>query len=657
MSFLFSNLLWLLPLVAGPIIIHFLKKKSYIDVSFSSLKFFNIINSDTIKRNNLVNLLLLLLRTLIILVVIIILSRPIYKNSDHILTDNNLVVLFIDNSVSNYYNLKHNFNQLIKEFNESYPPSTIINLYYLGETELLYTGLLSEYNNENIVFNPSYNQIDVDNTIKIIDNYKESNPINTTLYFYSDFNDPLLNNALSNYLNDTRPFNAFLYKTSNDFNNLGITSLDLSNAIVIPNESITITANIKNNTNQDIYNKKLSLFTNSINVGTANLSIESQATESVAFKTSFSDFSNQNCYLELEKDAFLEDNKFFFNLSIPSSYNISVIYNDDNDIYFLSNVINALNQKYNNINVDYLLYSDYLSKDINEENTLFIIGYNNLTNSLINKISNFNIKTIITPGNNNSIKDLGIFFDDPTLNDLSILTLNGASFLSIEEEGIKDSFFNDYLVETEENRNIKVFNIVNIPNSPNTEVKLSNNSSLINKYTINNNIYYLLTVGMNLNDSNLPIKGLFIPFIFNLINNDFNIYYTSNTINSLKLSDYFKKNLTIASNNDKFTLQNKDIVNNDYLNRPNFYEISDNKKQLNVSMNINESEFSDVISFENIKEEFFTSNIFEDKKSLSLFLENELQGFELRLYFIYLLILLLITEMFLSNIYLNDKKK
>ena len=109
MTFIFPYLLWLLPLTAIPLIFHLFSKNRYQNINFSSLKFFSIIEEDTLKRISIFNILLLIIRTLIILLIILIISRPFIEgsyNSSLDLNNESLTILVIDNSFNKSLNQK-----------------------------------------------------------------------------------------------------------------------------------------------------------------------------------------------------------------------------------------------------------------------------------------------------------------------------------------------------------------------------------------------------------------------------------------------------------------------------------------------------------------------------------------------------------------------
>ena len=77
MSFLAPFFLWLLPLTAIPLIIHLLNRQNLITVEFSTLRFFKMMEKESIRKVKFLQLILLMLRTIIILFIILMITRPV----------------------------------------------------------------------------------------------------------------------------------------------------------------------------------------------------------------------------------------------------------------------------------------------------------------------------------------------------------------------------------------------------------------------------------------------------------------------------------------------------------------------------------------------------------------------------------------------------
>jgi len=76
MSFINSFFLYLLPLVAVPIVIHLIGRQRYYKQEFSTLRFLKQLEIDLIRKLKIRQILLLLLRILLILLLILVFARP-----------------------------------------------------------------------------------------------------------------------------------------------------------------------------------------------------------------------------------------------------------------------------------------------------------------------------------------------------------------------------------------------------------------------------------------------------------------------------------------------------------------------------------------------------------------------------------------------------
>ncbi len=104
MSFLSSIYLWLIPLASLPILIHLFFNKKFKVVEFSSIKFLNEIEVDSIRKIKIVEIVLLIIRTLIILFIILMISKPVISNKNYtsLINSSNQIycVIALDDSFS-----------------------------------------------------------------------------------------------------------------------------------------------------------------------------------------------------------------------------------------------------------------------------------------------------------------------------------------------------------------------------------------------------------------------------------------------------------------------------------------------------------------------------------------------------------------------------
>ena len=103
MNFLNPSAFWFLGFMIIPIIIHFLNRFKVKKVSFSTIQFIKELESSSIKRIKLEELLLLLIRILIIFFLVILFANPVTKGflPSWLVSDQDSITIFvIDNSAS-----------------------------------------------------------------------------------------------------------------------------------------------------------------------------------------------------------------------------------------------------------------------------------------------------------------------------------------------------------------------------------------------------------------------------------------------------------------------------------------------------------------------------------------------------------------------------
>ena len=192
MEFIFSTYLWLLPLSSIPVLIHIFNKMNTQTIEFSSIKFLKLIESDSINKLKMLQILLLIIRTLIILFIILMLSRPVIKgmfgngvfDSDSIIS-----IVYIDDTVSNdgFINKEHRSNIIesnVKEILDQINPNS--NILIITQTNgLIYKGPKKNIPN---IFPIQISQLGgrIFDRLIAIDQFIEQQYVNTELYIISD---------------------------------------------------------------------------------------------------------------------------------------------------------------------------------------------------------------------------------------------------------------------------------------------------------------------------------------------------------------------------------------------------------------------------------------------------------------------------------------
>ena len=651
MSFLTSSVLWLLPLISIPLIFHFLKKRKFQNIPFSTLRFFNSIEKESINKINIINILLLIIRTLIILLIILMISRPIitgqYSTNKN---DNNaLVLILIDNSFSNKSTINNNLNQIINTISSSYNEKTYLKILRMSDNKIIF----DKINDDNISLTNkipiSYSPILLENVINNInfDDFDDFH-IRKDLYIISDLNESMLKEFNDKSLKKIEDFNRFFIKTPTNFDNIKITSVEIDKSFLLPNELFSVSCSIWNDY-EDTNDLLVEFFIDDTNVGKHLLNIKNNTKKDIIFKSSLPDFGNYPCYIKMSSnDQIAEDNFFYFNLNLKDKSSIATIASNDSETYFISNALNAFNEFYNDQDLFKYSLDNYLTNNKNNFNSVIVFGFSNLNEAFLNKAKSQTNNIILFPTDKDFNSEyLGKLLKNAFLYQNSYKILNNDNFVSLDSNSIDKQYIKLF---NENNKTIKIFKYLNFPISAETKLKQTNGTTFLYDYKYDNLSLNIFSTPLNLNSSNFPIKGSFLPFIKILTDkSSLKSYYFSNE--SIPYKNY--QELThILPNNKGYPLI-KDVLN---FNELGIHKITQGRKIIDyISINIHPDEHNSLsIKSDEIEKILPNSLIIEDSSMLQDFLKKMIIGVEIWIYLLYVIAILTIIEMYLSNFYYKE---
>ena len=652
MEFISSLYLWFLPLISIPLLIYLFNRNRYKTLYFSSIHFLEIISKKSIKQINIINILLVIIRTLIILFFILLMSRPIYNSKFKSSTTNSSYVLIaIDNSVTMYdYNsnyLKKTILQITKSFDEE----CIIKIISLDGENILYNGIKREFNLSNIYIQNSFlenNFLFIDSHIKQGDEY-----LNKFLFIISDGQENILKTNIKkinlsdwyiNYIN-----------VNKDLMNISIVNVESNHNFILPNDKFKISTTIRNNGTFPITDHLVELFINNINIGRQFIDIAPNQSKKIFFDLSVGKYGYHPAYIKSDIDDITEDNTMHFVIYIKEHLDIDIISNYNN--VYLDNILNSFNNKEEIININHHTTNTYLNQPI-QSNIIFILGLENINRDILNKINQYNnlekLRIIIFPELNDiSFIDIEALIPNQNFITTKRITYKDDNYNQINTDLIKDETYRQ-IYSNNKKRNIKVFSYIEIDSDDKTIISMENNKMFMNIYNPNDNMeIFLFSISLNLKSSNYPIKGNIAPFMKNLITTD-NILSYTDTYTPIQDLDLNYNSQIITPNKESFifTESKEDL----YFSQLGIYESNYKYKKELLAVNIGESELSSHF-LQNIDiKNYFSKDTFIDN-DLERIIENIKNisiGYDLWMIFIYIVIFLLMLEMYLSTMYIKN---
>ena len=282
MSFLAPIFLWFLPLTAIPLIIHLLNRRNVITIDFSTLRFLKLLERESIRKLQLLQLLLLILRTFIILLLILMITRPVVKGVFNLQnsSESALHAVILDDSFSMRGNIDIIRNAAQNILNQIPDKNQLI--WININAGIQFKGLIEDLPSLYELLDFTYHAGTIMEALYMFDQNVEGNFTSKEVYILTDAqysaiedinNHPELLESLHSYAVISPPLE----------NNLSITQLNILNEILVPNHQIDIEVNVQNNGVTDIENVLLQLIINDMIVGQKLISLTAGTSKSFGF--------------------------------------------------------------------------------------------------------------------------------------------------------------------------------------------------------------------------------------------------------------------------------------------------------------------------------------------------------------------------------------
>ena len=668
MSFLAPFFLWLLPLAAIPLIIHMLNRRNLITINFSTIRFLKLLENESIRKLQILQILLLILRTIIILFLVLMITRPVIKGILNLQNtgESTLHAVILDDSFSMKGNKNTIQNSAYRILEQIPDKNQLIWINLNGG--LQFRGLREDVPSIENLFESTFKSGSMSNALHTLSQIDEDDITSRELYILTDAQLSSIT-ELNNHSKQLESMNTYILVAPQLENNLSIIQLNLLNEIVLPNDHIEIEVMVQNSGVLDKENILLQLTINDMIVGQQLISLQSSTIKTFAFKTALPKSGIHKGMIELDADNRAEDNRFYFTINVPDKHNIAIISNSSEATYYIKESLKALNKFSETLSiVEYMNLEDKQLR-LYEQDIVFILNPSILDNITDSKVEEYLYKgghVIIFP-NIESESSAFAYINNITSNisanyiDLIKQSLSGNSFQEINPESIQIKDIKDLFVDFNGiDRNIRMFEYIVLPFHPEfSKIQLNDGSPIWNRHIIQRGIIDVFGFAVNLNWTNFPIKGTFLPFTHFLLYshtlNKKNLYKnTGDTWNHILLEYYAQTIYHIQPDGFKEILISNDnnAVSVNSLNVPGYHTLqTEGMDIVNIAVNTIKSELqSQFIDIKDIKR-YIPDNIkvIAMEEDVLDKIKKARIGVELWRYFLYGTILLLILEMILSN--------
>lgn len=555
MNFLNPAILFGLFAVIIPIIIHLLNLRKIRKVEFSTLMFLKEIQKSKMRRIKLKQLLLLALRILVITFLVLCFAKPVYEgyavNADG--ESNRTSLIFLDDSFSMSANDGAISNlekgkEFVRKILEYHKPSDEIYFIRFSDIQLndykfiygdfteLEDSLKSAKLSSKTTFLSEVFNFSEDILKNSISSHKE-------IYIISDFQSIIFDENFSTGKKMTHAAadaDIFLIKTGeNPFSNLGLDSIKLITKLPGLGKDLRLKVNLKNFSNDDVFNKTIKLFVNGGQVSEKAFDVKAFENKEAEFKFNPGESDKLDGYFELvrnniKEDELIQDNKIYFSMNLPSGFRISLIDNNPVDSKYINLALEsakevALDSSLNNKQFFEITHSAKIDGSILNKDVVIISGKPEFSESEANFFSEFisngggalmfSDKNINISNYNNVLfgKINSVLADRIIYADTSSGKLKFGK-VDFEHPVLSDIFSNKNLSLTNEKFILEspaIKSYLNFLTSNNSVplISLSNNAPLLTETDISKGKIIISSISADTEMSDFPLKSIFVPLI------------------------------------------------------------------------------------------------------------------------------------------------
>jgi len=679
MNFLYPTFLFLLGLIAIPVIIHFFNFKRYKTVYFSSLQFLFNIAKETRSRNRIKHLLVLLARILTIICLVFAFAQPFIPAKNNLKNNKfQTIAIYVDNSFS-MNQIGTNGNLLEEAKNKaigivsSYSPSTnfelITNDLEPKHQHLLNRDQIIDYISAITTSPRTIKFSDIINRVKQI--AKSANSLSTNICLLSDyqkhyFDFEKIENAPSTSI-------MLFPSTPIEIKNLSVDSCWFDYPEHNINQQEKLQVKIVNHSNESYQNIPVKLYLNDSIKTLSSFSISGNTSQTITLAYTNISKGSINGKIELADYPITYDNVYYFNYNVSNNVNIITI-NGTNKSMFLSKLFN---------NDSLFIITEMSAQNINfqafpSNQVILLNAIQNISSGLQQEILTFVNKggsLVFIPISNND-DNYKSFFSSIGINVLgSDSSKNQVSTLNVQSPFFKNVFqkIDDNPQYPQVNMSYKIS--VTKGNVFDDLILTRNQNPLFTSIKQNKGKIYLFLFPFDEKYTNFTTHPLFVPIMYRICelskNNSDICYNISPTVNVNIINTTNGNEDILELKNHKtgesfIPLQNVDdfdisLLPGNQLIYDGLYDITYKNNILSsISFNYNRNEsqniyytpteLEEILKSRNFKVSLFNSS---NNESISNQIKNIETGKPLWKYFILLALLFVLAEIALIRLIKN----
>ncbi|MFC1543480.1 BatA domain-containing protein, partial [Candidatus Neomarinimicrobiota bacterium] len=549
MSFLIPEVLWALPALALPLIIHLISQANTHVVEFSTLHFLKKMEHESIRRLRWHQWLVIMLRTLLLLILILLLARPVVKGYFQGMTGENastFSVLIIDDSFSmsgetprlvsgeaagetgrTKAALEPLFEILADQGNQG--RAVILRT---SDARIIYEGLAAELPGIDEIAGlcePGYHQ---DNLSAVLDTLSANVFQNTArlyanreLFLVSDFQTHQ-QQTLELFRSDTstwKEWHFFLIPITHQENNIAVIQAEVETAIPLVGELMDVAVTVMNTGSEPRTRIPVQIVLNEVRSGQLVIDLDPDERKTVRFQVAPTEPGHQQGYAEVDRDERAGDNRFHFHTYIPPLVRVLLIEPPELEPSFPSLALSSLAAETPHIELRVSLPTD-LTWTPQDVEVVILNSLIAIPRLLVRQLGDFlgdrGTLIVIPSPEAEGGQILGTIQGQLGLPALGFTPQVFDSPLALDRRTLETSFFGNVFqreAELGELPTLSKFYPVRPDGTHEVVLWITNNTPLLTLGSFDNGTVFLFSLPFHLQWTDMPLKGSFIPLWHHLI--------------------------------------------------------------------------------------------------------------------------------------------
>ena len=422
LAFLQQTILYLLPVITIPILIHLLTRQKSKKIPFSSVSFLKEMQNQNLRRIKLKQILLILIRTFIILFLVLAFARPTLKSTEFTATGPTAatatVILILDNSMSmatetngiTFFDLaRKKAYQLLNIFHQGDEFYLISPLTHgLFETIGPFYGLK---NIQDAIQNATImdSGTDIYRALKTADQILgESHNANREIFLISDMQETAFE-AQTDSLFISPDVRLFWLPVSDErIANVSISNISIKNQILEQNKPIRIEALLTNYGTTSRPNQLVQLYLDGRRSQQATVSLPANTSQVVQFSFTPKAHGFLSGMLRLDDDALIRDNKRYFTYHLPAAIPVLLVSPPAADVTPIRLALKPSSNFPTPIIPTQVKQNDLSTIDLKNYDVVLLNNINRISVTLAHKIQRYvrgGGNLIFIPGSNTDIRN------------------------------------------------------------------------------------------------------------------------------------------------------------------------------------------------------------------------------------------------------------